>query len=157
MKSCVRILMVGLRCMQLPIGLKGRLANYWRTPMSTWTSRTVSARRPLTSLTLTSCDYLRSWRRNRTIAAKTGQIFTMRMCTWKPADGEIISGLISVHLSLVPQPLPDWGRAAEGMSVYSSRMSHCQLSRSGSQNPKVSLPWLDNNDPVIVSYPKLVK
>ena len=40
-----------------------------------------------------------------------------------------------MHLSRVPQPLPDWARAAEGMSIFFSRMSW-----SSSQNPRPFLP-----------------
>ena len=95
-KLFIRILMVGLPCTRLPIGLKGRPVSCWRTLMSTWTSRTALGRHPLTSLTLTYCGYLRSWKRNRTTAVKTGQILSTH-----PELLELYVSILNKHLALI--------------------------------------------------------
>ena len=57
----------------------------------------------------------------------------------------IFLGLTSVHLSLDPQPHQDWARAAEGMLVYSSRISWSVLKiLVKAESPSVILEWYNH-------------
>ena len=109
-KPC-RILMVGLPSTLLPIGRNARLASCWPTPTSTWTSRTASDRLPLTLLTLMSCGYLKSWKRSRTTAVKTGQILSP-MCS--------VPNLVNMLLHTLPNHLNIFSQARHPCTYHTS-------------------------------------